>query len=57
MELNIFHIEYELRTTIKGQVLTDFIAEFTDSPTGPIGGGQQEGIFTPVSQPTGPTEG
>ena len=29
MELGRFHIEYEPRTAIKGQVLADFIAEFT----------------------------
>lgn len=28
VELNIFHINYEPRTTIKGHVLTDFITEF-----------------------------
>lgn len=31
MELKRFHIEYEIRTAIKCQVLSDFIAEFTDN--------------------------
>lgn len=38
VELSRFHIEYEPRTAIKGKVLADFIAEFTDSPIGPTGG-------------------
>jgi hypothetical protein len=46
VELNRFHIEYEPRTSIKGQVLADFIAEFTGtttvaaagSPPAPTGG-------------------
>lgn len=29
MELSQFNIEYKPRTTIKGQVLADFVAEFT----------------------------
>ena len=29
VELGRFHIEYEPRTAIKGQVLADFIVEFT----------------------------
>lgn len=33
VKLSIFHIEYEPRTAIKGQVLTDFIVKFTDRPT------------------------
>lgn len=30
VELNIFYIEYEPRVAIKGHVLVDFIAEFSD---------------------------
>lgn len=30
VELNRFHIKYEPWATIKGQVLADFIAEFSD---------------------------
>ena len=29
IELSEFDIQYRLRTTIKGQVVTDFIAKFT----------------------------
>ena len=46
VELNRFHIDYKPRTTIKGQVLVDFIAKFHDdivaepaTPT-PLTGGQ-----------------
>lgn len=45
VELNRFHIDYEPRTSIKGHVLAEFIAEFQDDkvegpsiPTPPIGG-------------------
>ena len=35
MELKPYDIRYEPRTTIKGQVLADFIAEFTPGPPTP----------------------
>ena len=45
VELNCFHIDYEPRTAIKGQVLADFISEFHDDtvvetvqPAPPTGG-------------------
>ena len=41
MELNIFHIEYEPRTPIKGQVLVDFIADFTNNSSASIRGHQE----------------
>lgn len=56
VELGRFHIEYEPRTAIKGQVLVDFIAEFTENPIGPTGG-HEETTVALVDQPTGPTRG
>ena len=56
VELGWYHIEYEPRTAIKGQVLIDFIVKFTDSPTG-LTKGQQDSIVAPVVQPTAPTGG
>jgi len=44
VELGQFHIEYEPKTTIKGQLLADFIAEFTDNSTRTTRG-QQETIL------------
>ena len=47
IELSEFEIRYKLRTTIKGQVLVDFIMEFTlTKPT-----------EMPSSCPTSPSEG
>ena len=56
VELNKFHIENEPKTAIKGQVLANFIAEFTDSPTGPTGG-QPEATVAPIGQPIALTRG
>lgn len=56
VKLSQFHIEYEPRTAIKGQVLADFIAESTETPTGPTRG-HNETIVAPVGQPSTSTRG
>lgn len=56
VELGRFHIEYEPRTAIKGQVLADFIAENIESPYDPTGG-HQEATVALAGLPTTPTGG
>ena len=56
MELGCYHIEYEPRTTLKGQVLTDFIIEFTDDSIDTTGG-QSETTVALVDQTAAPTGG
>lgn len=41
VELGRFHIDYKPITAIKGQVLADFIAKFTDFPTYPTRGAKK----------------
>lgn len=51
VDLSKFHIEYEPRTAIKGQVLANFIAEFTGNEVEPNSylpastGGQDTGML------------
>ena len=47
VELGRFHIDYESRTAIKGQVLADFIAEFTENLIG-LTKGQGETSVAPA---------
>ena len=56
MELGRFHIEYEPRTAIKGQVLADFIAEFTDDDAPAIEQALAE-TAAPTDAPLAPTGG
>ena len=49
MELGRYHIKYEPRAAVKGQVLAYFIAEFTDDSTGTTKG-QLETTVAPDDQ-------
>ena len=56
MELGRFHIQYEPRTAIKGQILADFIAEFTEDSTSILEEASAETI-APTGTPLAPTGG
>lgn len=42
VELGRYHIEYEPRTAIKGQILANFIVGFTDCPSAPNWGARRK---------------
>ncbi|KAF5450077.1 hypothetical protein F2P56_030456 [Juglans regia] len=50
IELSEFEIEYLPRTTIEGQVLADFVAEFTNFPEEVISGGAGVHIVTDLGE-------
>uniref|UniRef100_A0A2N9FK28 Uncharacterized protein n=1 Tax=Fagus sylvatica TaxID=28930 RepID=A0A2N9FK28_FAGSY len=49
-QLGAYDINYRPRTSIKGQVLADFIAEFTPAEMGPIGSGLGVVLTAPQGQ-------
>uniref|UniRef100_A0A2N9I3J5 Uncharacterized protein n=1 Tax=Fagus sylvatica TaxID=28930 RepID=A0A2N9I3J5_FAGSY len=49
-QLGAYDINYRPRTSIKGQVLADFIAEFTPAEMGPMGSGLGVVLTTPQGQ-------
>ena len=54
VELGRFHIQYEPRTTIKGQILADFIAEFTENDA-PVVEEALADTVAPTDTPHAPT--